>query len=205
MSGDTVGQPAASGAIPAGWYPDPAGSTAKRWWDGSRWTDQLQHEEAPPVPPSFGNYVHPEFRPTTPLPTAEQGIAYTRASWWLSGSPIWIIVPQAIIVEIFNSLAPPPLSSLILGLVLLNLLAWAILVRMAFADRAGLINGGNNTAGSPWWTLLTPLAYLIVRARQVELYATGGWASVLWWCIAAFVSPGLAVLGVFAAYGIFGN
>jgi Protein of unknown function (DUF2510) len=205
MSGDTVGQPAASGAIPAGWYPDPAGSTAKRWWDGSRWTDQLRQDEAPPAPPSFGNYVHAEFRSVTPLPTAEQGIAYTRASWWLAGSPIWIIVPQAFLVETFNSLAPPPVSSLILGLALLNLLAWAILVRMAFADRTGLINGGNNTAGSPWWTLLTPLAYLIVRARQVELYATGGWASVLWWCIAAFVSPGLAVLGFFAAYGIFGN
>ena len=31
--------PAAPSA--AGWYPDPAGSAAHRYWDGSRWTDAL--------------------------------------------------------------------------------------------------------------------------------------------------------------------
>jgi len=33
----------------AGWYPDPAGSPAHRWWDGARWTDQLQ-----PADPAAG-------------------------------------------------------------------------------------------------------------------------------------------------------
>jgi hypothetical protein len=205
MSDDGTGNPSLSGAIPAGWYPDPAGGAGKRWWDGARWTESVRLPEEPQLAPSFGNYVAAEFRPTRALPTAEAGIAYTRASWWLAGSPLWIVVPQAFVVSTFDSLAPPPVSSLVLGLALLNLLAWAILVRLAFADRAALFNGGNNTAASPWWTLLTPLAYLIVRARQVELYATGGWASVLWWCIAAFLSPGIGVLAVFAAYGIFAN
>jgi hypothetical protein len=203
MSVEGTGQPPVSGAIPAGWYPDPAGSAAKRWWDGVRWTDQLQQPEEPPPPPTFGNYVHPADRPATAIPVAERGIAYTRTSWWLAGSPIWIVVPQALVLGILDSLSPPPpVSGLIPGFVLANLLAWAILVWLAFADRAALINGGNNSAASPWWTLLTPLAYLIVRARQVQLYATGGWASVLWWSIAAFVSPGLAVLALFAAYGL---
>jgi hypothetical protein len=205
MSGDGSGNPSLSGPIPAGWYPDPAGGNGKRWWDGVRWTDNLQEPEEAPALPSFGTYVHAEFRPTVPLPTAEVGIAYTRASWWLAGSPLWIVVPQAAIVEIFYSLAPPPLSALVIGLGLLNLLVWAILVRLAFADRAALLIGGNATVASPWWTLLTPLAYLIVRAREVRLYATGGWASVLWWCIAAFLSPGVAVLAIFAVYGIFAN
>jgi hypothetical protein len=30
--------------IPAGWYPDPLGTTAERWWDGSGWTAE---ERAP--------------------------------------------------------------------------------------------------------------------------------------------------------------
>lgn len=35
--------------VAAGWYPDPAGSPAQRWWDGNQWTDQLQPFAAAPV------------------------------------------------------------------------------------------------------------------------------------------------------------
>ena len=31
--------PAPSGGAAAGWYPDPTGAAAQRYWDGSRWTD----------------------------------------------------------------------------------------------------------------------------------------------------------------------
>ena len=34
-----------SGAVPAGWYPDPEAADVLRWWDGYRWTDDF----APPV------------------------------------------------------------------------------------------------------------------------------------------------------------
>jgi len=28
--------------VPAGWYPDPAGSPLQRWWDGSHWSETTQ-------------------------------------------------------------------------------------------------------------------------------------------------------------------
>jgi hypothetical protein len=205
MSGDGTQHPSISGAIPAGWYPDPAGSTGKRWWDGATWTANVQEAEAPAPTPTFGSYVPADQRPATRLPAAEAGIAYTRASWWIAGSPLWVVVPQVAVVQVFNSLAPLSAPLLVLVIALLSALAWAILIALAFADRSGLINGGNNSAASPWWTLLTPLGYLIARARQIQLYATGGWASVVWWCIAAVVTPGISVLTVFAVYGLVAN
>lgn len=41
---ETVNAPA------AGWYPDPAGSTSQRWWDGAGWTTHLYTPEPAPVP-----------------------------------------------------------------------------------------------------------------------------------------------------------
>lgn len=205
MAGEGTQHPSISGPVPAGWYPDPAGGAGKRWWDGSTWTQNTQEPETTPSAPTFGNYVPADLRATTPLPTAEAGVAYTRASWWIAGSPLWVVLPQVIVVQVFNSLAPLPVPSLLLAIALFTVLGWAILIGLAFADRSGLINGGNNSAASPWWTLLTPLAYLIARARQVQLYATGGWASVVWWCLAAIITPVVSVLAVFAVYGFVAN
>ncbi len=44
---------AASGSPPAqpGWYPDPDGSAAHRYWDGTRWTDALS-SAIPPAGPT---------------------------------------------------------------------------------------------------------------------------------------------------------
>jgi hypothetical protein len=87
--------------------------------------------------------------------------------------------------------------------VLTNIVLWALVLALAFVDRAQLRKGGNVTAASPFWVLLTPLAYLVVRTQHVRMYATGAWTLVIWWCVATVLAPGLAVLGVFAAYGIF--
>jgi hypothetical protein len=46
---DSVSVPTA----PFGWYPDPAGSPMLRWWDGSRWTDQLESPR-PGLQPAAG-------------------------------------------------------------------------------------------------------------------------------------------------------
>ena len=46
---------------PAGWYNDPHGSPAQRWWDGARWTEHVQEPPALPV--------------TTTVPVAAQSAA----------------------------------------------------------------------------------------------------------------------------------
>ena len=46
-------QDPSTAAAPAGWYPDPSGAEALRWWDGARWTD-----ESHPVP----SQRHPRWR-----------------------------------------------------------------------------------------------------------------------------------------------
>src|SRR3990170_1702762 len=38
------------GEWPAGWYPDPHGQHAARWWDGRQWTAAVSGSATPPPP-----------------------------------------------------------------------------------------------------------------------------------------------------------
>jgi hypothetical protein len=57
--------------IPPGWYPQPDDPRVMRWWDGSRWTDQIQ----------------PISLPTPPLaqPNRKVGLAITAAALTVAG------------------------------------------------------------------------------------------------------------------------
>jgi hypothetical protein len=105
---------------------------------------------------------------------------------------------------VINSMGVPTSLAISLGITILSLGLYAVLVRLAFADRASLLSGGNATAANPWWTLLSPLVYLIVRGIEVRKYEpVGAWAPLVWWIVAAVLTPGVAILSIFAAYGIF--
>jgi Protein of unknown function (DUF2510) len=50
---------------PPGWYPDPGGANTQRYFDGTKWTDQL----APFNPPSGpGPLPPPKWQPKRPGP-----------------------------------------------------------------------------------------------------------------------------------------
>lgn len=46
---------------PQGWYPDPGGSTALRWYDGERWTEHVAPRA--PLPPAGKPSATPDGRP----------------------------------------------------------------------------------------------------------------------------------------------
>lgn len=57
-------------SIPAGWYPDPAGSSSQRWWDGTQWTGHLSAPAAP-APAAYA-YAIPRQEPRAPEGTSPQ-------------------------------------------------------------------------------------------------------------------------------------
>lgn len=62
---------------PAGWYADPSGSPAQRWWDGATWTEHLREVAAPQpvVQPRYGELAPGHVVPTDPYgqPPAQLG------------------------------------------------------------------------------------------------------------------------------------
>ena len=55
-----IAVPNADGSIPEGWYADPDGKPAERYWDGSEWTDRSR----PPPPTTAAATVAGAMKPT---------------------------------------------------------------------------------------------------------------------------------------------
>jgi hypothetical protein len=215
------GDPTAN--VPAGWFPDPGGTATVRWWDGASWTSELRAVVIPnppsppaeaaspaPAPAPAPAPSEPAERPYVPFqasaamirPTVT-GISSTRTVWWIAFEPLWGVVTQVILFGLLNSFGIPPAAVIALVFTVLNAGIVVVLVALAFADRRALLAGGNQSAASPWWVLLTPLAYLIARSIEVAKWEVGAWTPLIWWIVSAVLAPGLAVLGYFAALGLF--
>ena len=174
-----------SGAtIVAGWYADPAGIEALRYWDGDAWTTSVRSEVMPaPViaapEPSVAAPV-PRPAPAGASPFSRVGYVpmaghsgafadrigayrrsrvFTPAGWWLALSPVWISIVQVVLGLTVSETSPIAL----VVLVAMTLLSAALTVR----DRGILLYSGVSDAASAWWWLLTPFVYLLVRAFRV--------------------------------------
>lgn len=68
--------------IPAGWYPDPEGRPADRYWDGSAWTADTR-PQAPPAPTSTAATSTSPAAPARPR---------SRAGVWVAVAALVVLV-----------------------------------------------------------------------------------------------------------------
>jgi hypothetical protein len=75
--------------VPAGWYPDPLGQGAARYWDGKRWT--LEYRDSPPPQPIPAS---PSEVPTSQSPPAAAAASGAAPQGPLSARDRWREIPK---------------------------------------------------------------------------------------------------------------
>jgi hypothetical protein len=208
----TEGSVSASPA--AGWYRDPANAVNVRWWDGVRWTDQIRfaapelHDVPPTVVPEVivhtveREYVPFQHEREVALVARRRGVSYTRPGWWISSQPLWTAVLLGALLGVLSVLGGPIGAASILAILGIVVVGWLASVALAFGDAALLIRGGNGGSASALWAVLTPLAYLIARGREIRTWDDSPWGALIWWVVAAVLSPAFGAVAFFAVLGI---
>ena len=93
----------ATPAVAAGWYPDPSGAAQQRWWDGTKWTEQVS---APAVaaPTSAAHATGDQLK----APAGTSG--NTPWIWFVVFLPLLPIIPMVLIdfeELVHNSISNP--------------------------------------------------------------------------------------------------
>lgn len=174
--------------VPAGWYPDPAGSGRSRWWDGVQWTEHFQ--EAYTSAPALTLRAPEGTNPNTP---------------W-----IWGIVAVVVVNALPRFFSNPFSVSWTTGDTIslaIGILAFAAFVVLAYFDYQELVRRGVPKPFHWAWmffAMITPLVYLIGRAVVVQRRTGTGIAPSM---VAIGLNIGIAIVasGVSTALVGFGN
>lgn len=188
-----------SPAVPAGWYPDPAGDPRPRWWDGAQWTDQ---------------YAEPySQRPAAVAERAPEGTnVQTPWIWILVFLPLVPLVPL-FFLDVASFLSPDALTdptgmAVTLGLVTspayvaLVVLGFAVTVLsivFAYVDWRALQKAGVPRPFHFAWVFLifvvgSAAVYTIGRA-VVAKRRTGHGIAPMWATIAVLITTFLVAIG----------
>jgi hypothetical protein len=185
-------------SVPAGWFPDPAGSPRSRWWDGTQWTEHFQEPysreaamaalQAPAGAKIYNLWIWlVVFLPYVTLP-----FVFTIDYSAMYASGLDTTDPYATNRAQFEMMTSP-------GYVLSTLLGWAIYglcVFFAFRDSRALTSQGIQRPFHWAWNFLSPV-YAIGRAVVVKR-RTGRGSIVLWAAIGMIVVSFIVVIAMTA-------
>lgn len=173
-------------SVPAGWYPDPAGTPRQRWWDGTSWTE---------------NYTEPATasQPYTPNAAAEAAQApagvtvYTPFIWLIALLPL---VPLLALLTVdwgsmfrFDPNDPASAAAASLGLFVSpgylialfgGFAVYGLNVFFAFRDYTYLASAGIVRPFHWAWTFLSSVVYVIGRSVVVGRRTGGQGKAPMW-------------------------
>jgi len=181
-------------AHPPGWYADPMGSPRQRWWDGTRWTDELhdpaahdvaRNEGARPDPglhrPALevnGVLAPPALGPTTAV--------YNPLIWAIAVLPVLTLIAssavdltaqmQMVLDETGAPLSPEEVTSN-----LVSFSVYAATIVFAFFDRRALLQLGVTKPFHWAWAILWSGAYVFGRSVIVRRRTGRGMAPAWVW------------------------
>lgn len=170
--------------VPAGWYADPEKGGALRWWDGARWTEQVQEPFS--VAPAVGDARAPEGTSTSTV-------------WiWLLGALHFAGAVRLMTIDLEQylraSLASNPTtedSTLLLASSAIGWLIYGLAVLFARRDHRELTARRVPRPFHWAWGFLAPLVYVIGRTVVVRRRADG-LTGPLWLAIAGIVTTMIA-------------
>ncbi|MFC5929676.1 DUF2510 domain-containing protein [Cryobacterium melibiosiphilum] len=161
-------------AHPPGWYADPMGSPRQRWWDGTRWTDDL-HDPALEV---YGVSAPAVLGPTTPV--------YNPLIWAIAVLPLLTLMASSSVdltatLQLVLDDATAPTSPEEVTSNLVSFGVYAATVVMAFFDRRQLLKIGVTKPFHWAWAFLWSGVYVFGRSVIVSRRAGRGMTPAWVW------------------------